>query len=345
MNVLLLAMLGCLCSGVTPAPPMAMPTAETDPVPDNEDAADDPAIWVNARDPGQSVVIGTNKKGGLGVYDLSGSQLQYLDAGKVNNIDLREGFMLGGKAVVLVAGSHRTQNAVRLWTLDPATRMLSDAGSVATTLGEPYGLCLYHSARSGEFFAIATNAKGNIEQHRLRDEGGKVVGSLVRSWKLSSQAEGCAADDELGHLFVAEEDVGVWRFGAEPDAPTTGTRVDGVRPAGNIAKDAEGIAIWKGKGDAGYLIVSAQGNSEFCVYERSPPNEYLGAFGVGASPSVDAVTETDGVEVTSTSLGVLFPSGMLVVQDGENDGLNQNFKLVPWEHVARAVKPGLRRRP
>ncbi|HWA78514.1 MAG TPA: phytase [Polyangiaceae bacterium] len=38
--------------------------------------ADDPAIWVNHRSPGKSLVLGTLKDGGLAVYDLSGAVVQ-----------------------------------------------------------------------------------------------------------------------------------------------------------------------------------------------------------------------------------------------------------------------------
>ena len=46
-----------------------LPSAETTPVPNPDDAADDTAIWIHPTDPSQSVVIGTDKSrtGGVGV--------------------------------------------------------------------------------------------------------------------------------------------------------------------------------------------------------------------------------------------------------------------------------------
>ena len=49
-------------------------TVETDPVPGGGDA-DDAAIWVHPTDPALSMIIGTDKESGLGVYDLSGNQI------------------------------------------------------------------------------------------------------------------------------------------------------------------------------------------------------------------------------------------------------------------------------
>ena len=52
------------------------------------------------RTPSKSAVVATDKKGGLLVYDLGGSGLQYLKSGDMNNVNMRAGetFMLGGRA-------------------------------------------------------------------------------------------------------------------------------------------------------------------------------------------------------------------------------------------------------
>lgn len=329
------------------APPSAAPSVETDPVPSTGDAADDPAIWVDPRDPAMSLVIGTNKQGGLGVYDLGGGQVQYLAVGEVNNVDLRSGFSLGDKKVTLVGASHRTAGALRFFVLDERARRLSEArgGEIKVGVGEPYGFCMYRSAKTGKLYAFVSAPDGKVEQWLIEDATGAVKGTLARKFALSSQTEGLCADDELGVLYAAEERKGLWRFEAEPDGDSKGVFVDTVGGNGNLKADVEGIALWRGQKGQGYLLVSCQGENTFAVYERAKPNGYLGSFRVGASASVDGVSETDGVDATSESLGAAFPYGLVVVQDGDNGGQNQNFKLVPWENVARAFKPALRLRP
>ena len=64
------------------------PTVEADPVPPGGDA-DDAAIWVHPTDPANSTIIGTDKLGGLIVYDLAGREIQSLPDGDLNNVDLR----------------------------------------------------------------------------------------------------------------------------------------------------------------------------------------------------------------------------------------------------------------
>jgi 3-phytase len=55
-----------------PAVAIIAPQAQTEPMARQGDAADDPAIWL-AGDPAASRILGTNKKQGLLVYDLHGS--------------------------------------------------------------------------------------------------------------------------------------------------------------------------------------------------------------------------------------------------------------------------------
>ena len=50
----------------------------------------------------------------------------------------------------------------------------------------------------------------------------------------------------------------------------------------------------------------------------------------------ETLQATDGIDVTTADLGAAFTGGLFVAQDGENDGANQNFKLVPWAAIVGA---------
>ena len=43
---------------------------------------------------------------------------------------------------------------------------------------------------------------------------------------MGSEPEGCVVDDANGLLYVGEEDVGIWRFAAGPEAATDATHID-----------------------------------------------------------------------------------------------------------------------
>jgi 3-phytase len=321
-----------------------MPALETPPVETWGDAADDPAIWVHPRDPSRSLVIGTDKNLGLYVYDLGGRLLQTLPDGKMNNVDLRDGFLVNGESRTLVVASNRTTKTISLYWLDPATRRLASAGdAVPTGFDDPYGLCMYAAPNGGGHFVFVNDsADGTFRQWRIRAEGDRVIGERVREFVVGTQAEGCAADDETGDLYIAEEAGGFWKYSAAPEGGAARREIDRADGANGLEADIEGVAIWYGRDGRGYIVLSNQGADNYAVYRREGDNAFVGLFHVIADPErkLDGVSETDGLDVVSASLGPAFPDGLLVVQDGRNltPRERQNFKYVSWREIARALE-------
>ena len=321
--------------------PTVMASAETEPVPGYGDAADDPAIWVNREDPADSLVIGTDKKRGLNVYRLDGTLHQSLQIGRMNNVDLREGFELGGRSLVLVAASDRDRNAIALYAFSADQPNLVDVadGILATGLNEIYGLCMFADRANGRFYVFVNDKDGRYQQHELvtRPAGDRIATRLVREFRVDGQPEGCAVDDELGWIYIGEESAGFYRLAAAADAPADLVPVDRVG-TGRLVADVEGIAIFHGADGDGYLVVSSQGDDAFAVYRRMPPNDYVGRFRI-SDGRIDGVSSTDGLEVTSQALPSPYEQGLLVAQDGANTAPRapQNFKLVPWSEVQRAL--------
>ncbi|MDD2965099.1 MAG: phytase [Bacteroidales bacterium] len=342
----LLAVVLSACSGtqqpqLNPAAVQAI--AETTPMPVAGDAADDPAIWINYANPGGSLLVGTNKKAGLSVFSLDGRLLNHFDVGRINNVDIRQGFPLGADTVDLVAGSNRTDNTVLVMTIDSAGMLRPVLKTpIQSALEEVYGFCLYHELKSNRFFAIVNGKSGEVEQWELLDAGnGQIEGRLARAFAVNGQPEGCVADDELGFLYLGEEDRGLWKFDASPEGSKEGILVDTVGK-GRLVADVEGVALWYGLNGQGYLVVSSQGNNTYAVYERQGNNRYLGSFQITDGDLVDGVAETDGIEATSVPLGTAFPLGIFVAQDGFNTDrgtdANQNFKIVDWQKIALALQ-------
>jgi 3-phytase len=325
------------CANAAPHAPgnltIVAATVETEPMPHAGDSADDPAIWVDPADPARSLIVGTDKLGGLAVYDLAGRQIQYLPDGNMNNVDLRSGFTLGGRRVTLVTAGNRTGDLIAIYRLNPATRRLEDVAARAIATLEVYGSCMYHSAKTGKLYYFVNSKAGAVEQWELFDDGhGRVDGRKVRAFAVGSQTEGCVADDELGRLYIGEEAVGIWRYGAEPGDGDARTQIDAAGEIGHLTSNVEGLALVYSQDGSGYLVASSQGSSTYALYRRGD-NAYVGSFAIGAGDGIDAVTDTDGVDATSASLGPAFPYGLFVAQDGKNDGGNQNFKLVPWQAI------------
>jgi len=330
--------------------PAVVAVAETAPVGSPGDAADDPAIWADPTNPANSLIIGTDKKAGLNLYDMQGRVIQHLPDGKMNNVDLREGFMLGGQPIVLVTASDRTNKAVAIYRLDTEARRLVNIadGVQPTGQGDPYGQCMYRSARSGKTYVFINDSNGEKRQWELIDAGnGKVRAVRVRDFAFASQVEGCVADDATGQLYVAEEDVGLWRLSAEPDGGSAMTMVARISENPALKDDMEGVGLYDLGGGRGYLVASSQGNDSYAVFRREGDQAYLGSFIVVADGArgIDGVSETDGLDVTSRNLGPGFEHGAMVAQDGRNvlPGENQNFKYVPWTSIADALGLEVRR--
>jgi 3-phytase len=331
-----------------PPPPQlgraVRPTVQTPPTPDGGDI-DDPAIWVHPTRPSRSTVISTDKGcNRLFVYDLAGRPLQSISLGPitdpeldgVNNVDIRTRMRIGGRKADVVVATDQANARLALFTVDRHTRRLVDAGSFATAPAN-YGTCLYRSAESGKLFAFVTQeeddelglAGGLLEQFELTGTpDGKLTGRKVRELDSGGQSEGCVADDELGALYVANEEDGVFRFDAEPDGGTARRTVDTTGPDGHLTADVEGMAIVRTGRRRGHLIVSSQGNDSFAVYDRRGRNRFEKHFHVRANGDIGAVNHTDGLDVTTEDLGRRFPHGLFAVQDDD-----QNLKYVPLERI------------
>jgi 3-phytase len=317
--------------------------AQTAPVPHGGDSADDPAVWLHPTDAPRSLILGTDKNGGLISYDLDGRQLQVAsDGARPNNVDVIYDFPLGGVKADLAVADCRGAGSVglKVWRIDPATRGLADvtAGGAIPVFGggEPYGTGVYRSRKTGKFYVFVNDKLGRPEQYKLTDAGGgTVTATKVRSFKVASTTEGCVADDEFGFVYVAEEAVGIWKFPAEPDGGDKGTLIARVGAHG-LAADVEGLTLYCAAGGKGYLIASSQGTNTFKVYAREGDNAFVCTIDPKPGGDIDDVSDTDGIAVTNRPTSAKFPQGFLIVQDGSNRGGNQNFKLYRWEDIAGA---------
>ena len=168
---------------------------ETVPVETGVDAADDPAIWIHPTDPAKSVIIATQKQSGLYVYDLAGKPLQFLPAGRMNNVDLRNSFRLAGKAVTLVTASYRTHRSIEIVMFDPETRRLNNVadGVQATGLDDPDGLCMYTSARSNKTYVFINHGDGKMPQWgSARDQMATLVRDLSATYPSPLRLKGAS---------------------------------------------------------------------------------------------------------------------------------------------------------
>ena len=310
-----------------------------------DDAADDPAIWINYNDPANSRIVGTDKMGGLAVYSLEGKELFYYADGKMNNVDIRQKLPVDDELIDIAACSNRTNNTIEFYKIDASGELHKYEKAIQVSMSdEVYGFCL--AVNNNNLYAFVNSVYGNIEQWKVELGNSTINGRLVRKLKLEGKTEGMVADDELGSVFIGEEAKGIWKTKIDPNY-SKGLEMlsqSTVEANNNIYEDIEGLCLFKDENEKGYLIASSQGNYSYAIFERQSPHKYLGSFRI-ADGTIDGAEETDGLDVINMNLGEKFPYGMLVVQDGYNKinekSVSQNFKMVRWEKIANLFEPKL----
>ena len=308
--------------------------AETPPVGTaREDAADDPAIWRNAANPAASLIVGTDKKGGLYVYDLKGAQKSFLPAPGLNNVDLIE---IAGGRVLVIASDRSDLTTVNLFMalLDTATGQLAPAGKIAVGPGEGYGICMVKPAGASSIIAFSAPKGGTIYRTVIREMNGAFTGRTSTLAQVPTQTEGCIADPRTNTLYIGEEDAGIWAIDMNTGAKRLVAAIDNKL----LVADVEGLAIAPEGTDGGYLVASSQGDNAYAVF-RLPGVTPVGRFRIAAG-TFGSVEETDGIELDNRDFGPDFPKGILIAQDGINAPKAQNFKYARWDEILAALEAG-----
>jgi 3-phytase len=320
---------------------------------------DDPAIWINRSDRAKSLIIGTVKvaapDGALAVFTLDG-RLRQLVAGpdRPNNVDVEYGLQLGRVPTDIAVATERLGRRLRTYAIAADGSRITDVSGdslrhildgATGDQGAPMGIGLYRRPRDGAIFAIVAPKAGPkteyLWQYRLVDEGGRVGVRFVRrfgNFSGSKEIEAVAVDDALGYVYYADEDTGIHKWRADPDAPDASRELALFATSG-YRGDREGIGIWTRPNGTGFIVSVDQipGNSVLHAYRREgepgrPHDHTRELFAVSAP-----VDETDGIDVVSTRLGPDFPEGLLVAMNSAA----RNFLLFSWRSVTQiAGAPG-----
>lgn len=318
--------------------------AETDQMPQatDEDAADDPAIFVDYKS-GNHLIYGSDKKGGVGLYDLKGNEVKYYSLGKINNIDIRQNIPVNDTVVSIIAGSDRTNNGLFAALLDQEGKIIESTIALLPSKikDEVYGFCLGFSSADSSILAFVNSKVGELEKWSLSlDDSNAITGSILESIEMNAQTEGLVMDDAEEVLYLGVEEKGIWRFNLS-DSALVGHRIPNSGPEDNenIVMDIEGISIYATDSEK-YLIASSQGNYSYAIFDLLKDGHYLTSFKI-IDGTVDGVEETDGLDVTSYNMGNGLDKGILVVQDGFNrvDGKiePQNFKYIDFNSILEVI--------
>lgn len=303
-------------------------------------------------------------------------------AGRLNNAEIVYDFNLNGKSVDLVLLSDRGLDKLAIYTINTN----ANADTLLTYVTAPtapliftnnqeeinngntaYGLA---TAKTDKTMAFVTqNSETRVAQLEVFDNGNGTISYKNMAnlnfpekfllpdnnlWTPCSDddgehphLEGMVADIDNNALFLAQEDVGIWKVSLSDAAnsqkwqliskvnaygvPYSRTWSDAEeeyickldtskdKNYGNdhLIADAEGLTIYDGGNGKGYLLASSQGDNTIALFNRTAPYEYINSFTVGDG-DIDGVDETDGMMVVNANFGKEFSQGVLIMQDGDN---------------------------
>lgn len=308
---------------------MIEPLAVTDPV---RHDSEDPAIWVNRKNPAESLVLATDKDkdGALCVFDLTGKMIQEKNItglARPNNVDVGYGFSLNGNSIDIAVVTERLENRIRIFLLPDMTPI--DNGGIPVFEGEeqnaPMGIALYKRPSDGKMYAVVSRKEGPTDgtylwQYLLEEStGGCITGRKVREfgkWSGHQEIEAVAVDHELGYLYYSDEGVGVRKYHADPEARDANNELALFATSG-FKEDHEGITIWNIAETEGFIIVSDQAAGKLRFYPRNgksmnKPHEHELLAVVRTQAK-----ETDGIAAAADLVTADYPCGIIVVMSDD----------------------------
>ena len=304
-----------------------------------DDAADDPTIWYNKVAPSESIVFGSNKKGGIVSYDLQGEKINYYEVGNVNNVDVTYDFQHEGRKIDLLGGSNRSSQGIDIFEISADGTLNNLSGDRflmdTTVIDDIYGFCFGKSS-DNNFYVFINGKNGLIRQYQMESKRGVIELELVREVQLDSQPEGMVVSEDRQTLYIGEEQKGIWLLDLNPDNISQKLLPNSGEDNTSIKYDVEGLSIMKSDNKE-WLIASSQGNFSYAVFDIADAHKYLGSFIIADKGKIDGAEETDGIDVITDSLSQRFPKGIFMAQDGFNfKGENQeaqNFKYVDVRQI------------
>ena len=301
---------------------------ETEPVFAGEDAADDMCVLENFNNPESSLIISSDKKYGIIVYDLEGVKLYDYEVGRINNVDILPTRLIQNKYIV--AGTNRTYNSIDIYLFNSKGKLENlILRKEIPSLKDVYGVTFYRDEFNTYLFI--SDKKGNVEQWSYNNDEVNSEIKFVRKLKFSSLVEGLVADESKGKIYIGQERKGIWELNAFPSIDSEKKLI--FKKSKNFKPDFEGLALRDDGNGEGYLIASVQGSNGYLIIDRKSLDAKI-FFRIIDGDIIDGTTETDGIDVTSIKTPK-FPNGFFIAQDDDNDGLNQNFKLVDWNKILK----------
>jgi len=343
---------------------------------------DSVSVWIHPQQPHNTLIITPAADSmGFSIFDTTGKQLSdFTFKGKLTSLSVEYNFRFGNRQVDVLTAVDPTTSTLFLFEIVP-TGAIVLLGQFSVMKGAHISAaCTYKNVRTGDLSVFVVGGdQGRIEQWVISgndygdSETTSLSSQLKRSVEVGSKVESCIADNERGVVYVYENDVGIWKYGAEPEEGSTRTIMDtknttsfGPRrlkhgPNGEIG----GMALFHARRGRGYLLVTNPGEGEggsVLIYGRGAENRFLNRFQVmsktannevSSDPSLadwpanallnknleSYVNVGKGIEVINAGTSGEFSKGLLILQNRKGgEGSSDTLAFIPWNVVADTIE-------
>lgn len=217
--------------------------------------ADDPAVWVDRDNPGQSLVAATLKEGGLDVFDMSGNVVQHIAAppapgegdevGRFNNVDIVQGARIGDRRLDIAVVSDRGRDLIRTYAIDGDS---SQPLTEITAADVPFAFSSSQAEVNDQFTAYGLTA------FRDPDTGGVLVAASQRHRSTIGLFRLTAAGSQVSYTKAGTVDLpseftlpdgSTWSSCEEPGETP---QIEGMvfdRDQGTLYAAQEQVGLWE----------------------------------------------------------------------------------------------------
>lgn len=196
----------------------------------------------------QSSYLGVDEKAGIIWFDARGKRKAHLST-PAELLDVREnvGVNFKGKftSFDVAATVLLPEQQPALIALDKSGKKVIELARLPIPAFKIENLCLSRDP-ANNLSVYLLDERGTAEHWLVLDAHGNQQIKKLRSLPIAPNSKSCSVDDVNERLFIAEESIGVWAYGASVESAPGRNVVDMAAPFGKLSESAELVSAIPG---------------------------------------------------------------------------------------------------
>lgn len=274
----------------------------------------------------QSSYLAVDGKAGIAWIDARGKRKAYLST-PAELLDVRENIEVNYKGKLrsfdVAATVLLPEQQPALIALDKSGKKIIELARLPVPAFNIENVCLSRDP-ANNLSMYLLDERGTAEHWLVLDAHGHQQVKKLRNLPIAPNSKSCSVDDTRERLFIAEEAIGVWAYGASVESSPGRTVVDMAAPFGKLSETAELVSAIPG----GVLVFDGE-QKKLQVY-RSDKLELQNSI---------AMSDVNEAEHLSARYDSAKQQLTVVMFD---EGKKQHHELtIPWEHSPSQTIPAL----